>query len=75
MILGLHLVVGSEKVVMVDLEAVALVVAVVADIGQVAPMVAGAVLMVVGMVEVNLVVMEDTVLVVVWGLTGKSLPI
>lgn len=74
MILGLHLVVGSEKVVMVDLEAVALVVAVVADIGQVAPMVAGAVLMVVGMVEVNLVVMEDTVLVVVWGLTGKSPP-
>lgn len=72
MILGPHLVVGSEIVVMVDLEAVALEVAVVVDIGQVDPMVvAGAALMVV-MVEVNLVVMEDMVLVVVWQLTGKS---
>lgn len=72
MILGPHLVVGSEIVVMVDSEAVALEVAVVVDIGQVDPMVvAGAALMVV-MVEVNLVVMEDMVLVVVWQLTGKS---
>lgn len=72
MILGPHLVVGSEIVVMVDSEAVALEVEVVVDIGQVDPMVvAGAALMVV-MVEVNLVVMEDMVLVVVWQLTGKS---
>lgn len=72
MILGPHLVVGSEIVVMVDSEAVALEVAVVVDIGQVDPMVVvGAALMVV-MVEVNLVVMEDMVLVVVWQLTGKS---
>lgn len=72
MILGPHLVVGSEIVVMVDSEAVALEVEVVVDIGQVDPMVvAGAALMVV-MVEVNLVAMEDMVLVVVWQLTGKS---
>lgn len=72
MILGPHLVVGSEIVVMVDSEAVALEVEVVVDIGQVDPMVvAGAALMVV-MVEVNLVVMEDMVLVVEWQLTGKS---
>lgn len=72
MILGPRLVVGSEIVVMVDSEAVALEVEVVVDIGQVDPMVvAGAALMVV-MVEVNLVVMEDMVLVVVWQLTGKS---
>ena len=72
MILGPHLVVGSEIVVMVDSEAVALEVAVVVDTGQVDPMaVAGAALMVV-MVEVNLVVMEDMELVVVWQLTGKS---
>ena len=72
MILGPRLVVGSEIVVMVDSEAVALEVEVVVDIGQVDPMVvAGAALMVV-MVEVNLVVMEDMELVVVWQLTGKS---
>jgi hypothetical protein len=59
---------------MVDLEkvisvvAVAVAVAVVVVIGLVRPMVAGTVLT----VEVNLVVMEDMVLVVVWGPTGKT---
>jgi hypothetical protein len=73
MVLGPHLVVGSEMA-MVDLEkvisvvAVAVVVAVVVVIGLVRPMVAGTVLT----VEVNLVVMEDMVLVVVWGPTGKT---
>jgi hypothetical protein len=73
MVLGPHLVVGSEMA-MVDLEkvisvvAVAVAVAVVVVIGLVRPMVAGTVLT----VEVNLVVMEDMVLVVVWGPTGKT---
>jgi hypothetical protein len=68
MVLGPHLVVGSEMA-MVDLEKVVSVVVVAAVvIGQVRPMVAGTVLT----VEVNLVVMEDMVLVLVWGPTGKS---
>lgn len=66
MIQGPHLVLGSGMDT-VDMEKVALVVVVVVVlIGLVGLMVAGGVLMV-GTVGVNLVVMEDMVLVVVWG--------